>query len=64
MAEFVIEIDMGKRCAECRKFGACQNGLCMGCTANAMYGGKALKSAEAKAVRDRLRRDFPPKGND
>lgn len=49
MANFTVTIDLDKKCAECRKGGACQNGLCMKCTGNAMFG-KAMKSEIGKAV--------------
>lgn len=44
-----INIDMDKRCAECRKGGACQNGLCLACTAKAIAQ-KPMKSATGKAL--------------
>ena len=31
-----VKIDMGEKCGECGKEGACQNGLCLKCTGEAL----------------------------
>ncbi len=46
---FTINVDMDKKCLECGKGGATQNGLCLSCTAKAI-GGRQMKSAQGKAV--------------
>ena len=38
-----ITIDMDKKCPECRKGGATQNGLCLGCITKSLVG-KPMKS--------------------
>lgn len=48
-----ITIDMDKKCAECGKGGAVDNGLCMGCTTKAIAG-EAMKSKIGKAVQGRF----------
>lgn len=52
-----INVDMDKKCAECRKGGAVENGLCLGCTAKAI-GMKPMKSQIGKAVQARMRSQF------
>lgn len=49
MAIPTITIHMGKKCAECGKEGAAENGLCMGCTSKAIRG-KFMKSPAGRAV--------------
>lgn len=60
MNNFTVTINMDTPCAECRKKGACQNGLCMKCAGNAMFG-KPMKSAIGQAVATRAKRDFKAK---
>lgn len=55
MSAVVINVDMGKRCAECSKPGAVPSGLCLSCSTKAM-GTKPMKSAVGKAVRARYQR--------
>jgi hypothetical protein len=47
--EVRINIDLDKKCAECRKGGACHNGPCLKCTTNAIVG-KPMKSPIGQAV--------------
>lgn len=49
MASLTVNVNMDAKCAECRKGGATQNGLCLSCTAKAM-GPKRMKSARGLAV--------------
>ncbi len=49
-----IDIDMNKKCAECRKPGAVASGICLSCVTKAFYA-KPLKSAEGRAVQQRMR---------
>ncbi len=49
-----IEIDMDKKCAECKKGGAVASGICLGCTAKA-FRNKPMKSAIGRAVQARIR---------
>lgn len=51
----VITIDLDKKCAECGKAGAADNLLCLKCTSKAAFQNVPLKSAQAKAVRERSR---------
>jgi hypothetical protein len=44
-----INIDMDKKCAECRKGGAAQNGICLQCMTKAI-GHKPMKSSQGQAV--------------
>lgn len=48
-----ITVNMDKKCAECGKGGAVDNGLCMGCTTKAIAG-EAMKSKIGKAVQGRF----------
>lgn len=50
---YVVTIDLDKKCAECGKGGAVPNGLCLKCTTKAIYTAKPLKSAQARDVRAR-----------
>lgn len=52
---FTINIDMDKKCAECRKPGAVESGICLRCTSKALSG-RPMKSAIGKAVQDRINR--------
>ena len=51
----VLTIDMGKRCAECRKPGATPSGICMAC-ANKALAGKTMKSEAGRKVQQRFLR--------
>ena len=59
-----LTIDMDKRCAECRKPGATGSGICLKCAGRA-YNPKPMKSAEGRAVQERIKRihaaEMPPK---
>ena len=44
-----INIDMNKKCAECKKPGAVQNGICMGCMAKA-FGTKPILMREGGSI--------------
>lgn len=50
-----IEVNLNKHCQECGEPGATQNGLCLGCIANAI-GGKRMKSAVGRAVAFRVKK--------
>ena len=54
MAGLTINVDLNKKCAECGKGGAVDNGICLKCTSNAISGKKPMKSAQGKAVADRF----------
>lgn len=49
MTVTTITIDMDKKCAECGKPGAVDNGLCMNCTTRALEG-QTMRSVRGKAV--------------
>jgi hypothetical protein len=49
---FTLNIDMDKKCAECGKGGATDNGICMKCNTKAISG-KPMKSAIGRAVQRR-----------
>jgi hypothetical protein len=51
-----IVVNMDKKCAECRKGGAVQSGICLGCTAKAMDLKRKMKSETGRAVQERFRR--------
>lgn len=55
MTDLHVHINMNKNCAECGKPGAAQNGLCLKCTGDAMFGKKPMKSWQGRAVANRLR---------
>lgn len=38
IARFTITIDQNKKCLECGKGGATENGLCLNCTSKALEG--------------------------
>lgn len=48
-----ITLDYNKKCAECGKGYAAQNGLCLSCTGKAMKG-KKMKSAQGAIVAQRF----------
>lgn len=52
-----ITVNMDKKCAECRKAGAANNGICLGCTAKAVLG-KPMKSEVGRAVQQRALETF------
>lgn len=52
-----IVIDMNRKCAECKKPGATENGICMGCVAKA-FKEKPMKSPVGLAVQLRIMRDL------
>lgn len=56
-----ITVDMNARCAECRKAGRCDNGLCMPCTTKAMDQTVRFRSAEGRAVQARWQNMRTPK---
>ena len=41
-----IEIDMDKKCSDCGKGGACQNGLCLSCVSKRITAKYAMKKVE------------------
>jgi hypothetical protein len=53
MANLTITIDLNKKCAECKKGGAVDNGLCLACTTKAIKR-KPMKSAQGAAVAARF----------
>ena len=48
-----LNIDMDAKCKECNKPGAADSGICMNC-ASKCFGGKQMKSAQGKAVQQRI----------
>jgi hypothetical protein len=50
MADLVINIDMGEKCAECGKGGATNSGLCLSCVAKAMNFKKPMKTRRGQAM--------------
>lgn len=49
-----ITINMDKKCAECGKGGAADNGICLKCTTKAM-GPNPMRSAQGRQVQQRWR---------
>jgi hypothetical protein len=47
MSDLTISIDMDKKCGECGKGGATQNGLCLDCVTRVVEG-KPMRSAMGK----------------
>ncbi len=45
----MLTINMDKKCAECRKPGAANSGICLRCVGKIMRG-QPMKSAEGRAV--------------
>jgi hypothetical protein len=56
MANLTINIDMGKKCAECGKGGAVDSGICLACTTKVIKG-KPMKSPIGRAVAARFKND-------
>ena len=56
----VVNVDMGKRCAECGKPGASDSGICLRCATKALQG-KPMRSREGQIVQRRLRAILPPR---
>jgi stalled ribosome alternative rescue factor ArfA len=54
MASATITISMEKKCVNCSKGGACDNGLCLSCTADAING-KPMKTAAGRAIKSIIR---------
>ena len=54
MAHLTINIDMDRLCPECGKGGACDNGICLSCTANAIDPDYRMRSKAGKAVQRRF----------
>ena len=48
-----IDINMDRKCAECRKPGATGSGICLKCTTRAMHD-KPLRSELGRAVQKRI----------
>lgn len=48
-----ITVNMDKKCAECGKGGAADNGICLACTGKAISG-KPMRSATGRAVAARV----------
>jgi hypothetical protein len=53
MSNMTITIDMSKKCAECKKGGAVDSGICLACTTKAIKG-KPMRSPEGRAVQRRF----------
>jgi hypothetical protein len=49
-----ITIDLNRKCAECGKGGAVDNGLCLSCTGNALNPKRRMKSWQGQAVQRRF----------
>lgn len=56
MANLTITVNVDKKCAECGKGGAVDNGICLGCTSKAISG-KPMKSPVGRAVAARFKND-------
>ena len=56
----LLEIDYDKKCAECGNEGATPSGICLGCVTKAMDD-RPMKSAEGKAVQERIRQRMKAK---
>ena len=54
MAIPTFTINLDKKCAECGKGGAAENGLCLSCTTKTIQG-KPMRSAAGRAVAERNR---------
>jgi hypothetical protein len=53
-----ITINMDRLCPECGKGGACDNGICLGCTTKAMNPKAKMRSAAGRAVQERSNATF------
>jgi hypothetical protein len=53
MAIPTVTINLDKKCAECGKGGAAENGICLHCTNKAIQG-KRMNSAQGRAVAARF----------
>lgn len=53
MERIEININLDRRCAECRRPGAADNGLCLPCSTKAITGGK-MKSPAGIAAQQRM----------
>lgn len=58
MVDRVINIDMGKKCAECSKGGATDCGLCLSCVRKAQSSKSKMRSAAGVAVQQRWEQIF------
>jgi len=52
---YSFNVNYDKKCDECGKDGACDNGLCLACTTKAITG-KTMKSRTGKEVAQRGKR--------
>lgn len=50
-----INIDLDKKCIECGKKGACDNGLCLDCVSRAISG-KPMKTSVGQKIAKKFRR--------
>lgn len=57
MVNVTINVRMDSKCAECRKGGATDNGLCLTCITKAM-GSRPMRSDIGRAVRAHIRKTF------
>lgn len=48
-----INVQMGRKCAECGKGGATDNGLCLKCTMKTMAPKHSMKSQTGRAIQSR-----------
>jgi len=58
MAYVTIDINMDRKCAECRKVGSLPSGLCLGCIAKALDPKRKMKSELGRAAQEKLKRQF------
>jgi hypothetical protein len=58
MKGVTINVRMGVKCAECRKGGAMDSGICLRCAAKA-FSDKPMKSAVGQAVQRRMQKHQP-----
>ena len=56
IARFTITIDQNKKCLECGKGGATENGLCLNCTSKALEG-KPMKTRVGQSISKKFRRN-------
>ena len=54
-ADLKVTIDMDRKCKDCKKPGACDNGLCLNCTSKRVQGWKAPGSSKPSGRRPKLR---------
>lgn len=61
MADFVLSVNMDKKCAECGEVGATGSGICLSCAVKAMDPKRKMRSREGRIVQTRWAETLPPK---